>query len=132
MEERTADAKDRKLWPEVVEKHFIDVLLEEDAKGNMPQGQFKTETWTVVMNEFNKRANKNYNKTQLIQKYQRMNGRHRTFSQFITHTGMGWDPISNTMTASEEALAAAFAVNPLTYSKQNLLQLAICIVYGCN
>ena len=132
MKERTADAEDRKLWPEAVEKHFIDVLLEEDTKGNMPQGQFKTETWTVVMNEFNKRANKNYNKTQLIQKYQRMNGRHRTFSQFIAYTGMGWDPISNTMTASEEALAAAFAVSPLTCSKQNLLQLAICIVYGCN
>ena len=74
MEERTADAKDRKLWLEAVEKHFIDVLLEEDAKGNMPQGQFKTGTWTVVMNEFNKRANKNYKKAQLTQKYQRMKG----------------------------------------------------------
>ena len=109
MEERTADAEDRKLWPEAVEKHFIDVLLEEDAKGNMPQGQFKTGTWTVVMNEFNKYANKNYNKTQLTKKYQRMKGQHRTFSQLIAHTGMGWDPISNTMTASEEALTAAFA-----------------------
>ena len=74
MEERTADAEDRKLWPEVVEKHFIDVLLEEDAKGNMPQDQFKTGTWIIVMNEFNKHANKNYNKTQLTQKFQRMKG----------------------------------------------------------
>ena len=70
MEERTADAEDRKLWPEVVEKHFVDVLLEENAKENMPQGQFKTGTWTIVMNEFNKRTNKNYNKTQLTQKFQ--------------------------------------------------------------
>ena len=132
MEERTADAEDRKLWPEAVEKHFIDILLEKDAKGNMPQGLFKTGTWTVVMNEFNKRANKNYNKTQLTQKYQRMKGQHCTFSQLIARTGMGWDPISNTMMASEEAWAAAFAVSPLTYSKQNLLQLSICIVYGCN
>ena len=132
MEERIVDAEDRKLWPEAVEKHFIDILLEEDAKGNMPQGQFKTRTWTVVMNEFNKRANKNYNKTQLTQKYQQMKGRHHTLSQLITCTRMGWDPILNTVTASEEAWAAAFAVSPLTYSKQNLLQLAICIVYGCN
>ena len=44
MEERIVDAKDRKLWPSAVEKHFIGVLLEEDAKGNMPQGQFKTGT----------------------------------------------------------------------------------------
>ena len=61
-----------------------------------------------------------------------MKGRHRRFSQLIARTGMGWDPISNTMTASEEVWAAAFAVSLLTYSKQNLLQLAICMVYGCN
>ena len=77
----------------------------------MPQGQFKIGTWTVVMNEFNKRANKNYNKTRLTQKYQQMKGQHRTFSQLITRTRMGWDPISNTVTANEEAWAAAFAVS---------------------
>ena len=124
------DDKDKK-WPKAVEKHFIDILLEEDAKGNMPQGQFKPRTWTAVMNEFNKHANKIYSKTQLTQKYQRMKQRHCTFSQLIARTGMGWDPISNTVTASEEAWAAAFAVSPLTYSKQNLVQLPICIVYSC-
>ena len=64
------------------------------------------------MNEFNKRANKNYSKTQLTKKYQRMKQRHRTFSQLIARTRMGWDPISNTVTASEEAWVAAFAVSP--------------------
>ena len=29
------DDKDKK-WPNAVEKYFIDILLEEDAKGNMP------------------------------------------------------------------------------------------------
>ena len=56
------DDKDKK-WPNAVEKHFIDILLEEDVKGNMPQGQFKPGTWIVVMNEFNKCATKNYSKT---------------------------------------------------------------------
>ena len=104
------DAKDKK-WSKAVEKHFIDTLLEEDAKGNMPQGQFKPGTWTAVMNEFSKRVAKNYSKTQLTQKYQRMKQRHRRFSQLIARTGMGWDPISNTVTANEEAWVAAFAVN---------------------
>ena len=63
------DDDEDKKWPNAVEKHFIDILLEEDAKGNMPQGQFKPGTWIAVMNEFNKRANKNYSKTQLTQKY---------------------------------------------------------------
>ena len=132
MEKATTDTEGGMLWPAAVEKHFIDVLLEKEAKGNMPQGVFKTGTWTTVMNEFNKYTNKNYNKTQLTQKYQRMKGRHRTFSQLIGRTGTGWDPIANMLTGSEEAWAAAIAANPLTYSKQNLLQLAICMVYGCN
>ena len=106
------DDSDDKKWPEAVERYFIDILLEEDAKGNMPQGQFKTGTWTAVVNEFNKRASKSYTKAQLTQKYQRLKQRHRTFSQLIARTGMGWDPISNTVTASDEAWAAAFAVSP--------------------
>ena len=74
MENATTDAEDGKLWLATVEKHFINVLLEEAAKRNMPQGVFKTGTWTAVINEFNKCTNKNYNKTQLTQKYQRMKG----------------------------------------------------------
>ena len=57
------DDDEDKKWPKTVEKHFIDILLEEDAKGNMPQGQFKPGTWIAIMNEFNKHANKNYSKT---------------------------------------------------------------------
>ena len=57
------DDDEDKKWLNAVEKHFIDILLEEDAKGNMSQGQFKTRTWTYVMNEFSKRTNKNYSKT---------------------------------------------------------------------
>ena len=36
-----SDAEDFKLWPTPVEKHVIDVLVEEETKGNMPFGQFK-------------------------------------------------------------------------------------------
>ena len=118
MDEATAAARDRKMWPDAIERHFIEILLEEDAKGNMPQGQFKTGTWTSIMNEFKKRTNRDYSKGQLSQKYQRMKTRHRIFSQLIARTGMGWDPISNTVTASEEAWAAAFAVSRLTYSNK--------------
>ena len=59
MKNATTDAEDGKLWPAAVKKYFIDVLLEEEAKGNMPQDMFKTGTWTAIMNEFNKCMNKN-------------------------------------------------------------------------
>ncbi|KAK9987965.1 hypothetical protein SO802_028204 [Lithocarpus litseifolius] len=84
-------------------------LLKEEAKGNMPQGQFKTGLWTTIAKEFYLRTNKNYNKAQLMQKYQRLKGRHHTFSQLIGRIGMGWDPIANTMMGSEAVLASAIA-----------------------
>ena len=85
----STDAEDWKLWPPPIEKHFIDVLVEEEAKGNMPSGEFKKEVWTIVQNEFNQRAGKTYHKDQLRQKYQRLKQRHRLFSQLIGRTRMG-------------------------------------------
>ena len=75
----SSGVEDWKLWSPPVEKHFIDVLVEEEAKGNMPSGQFKKRLWTVVRNEFNQRAKKAYRKDQLCQKYQRLKQRHRVF-----------------------------------------------------
>ena len=36
MATATSDAEDGKLWPPLVEKYFIDVLVEEEVRGNMP------------------------------------------------------------------------------------------------
>ena len=60
MANAASDAEDGKLWPLLVEKHFIDVLVEEEVSGNMPQGQFKEGFWGSIQREFNLRINKNY------------------------------------------------------------------------
>nr|POE52987.1 hypothetical protein CFP56_06849 [Quercus suber] len=39
MANASSDAEDRKLWPLPIEKHFIDVLVEEQLKGNMQPAQ---------------------------------------------------------------------------------------------
>ena len=36
MATATSDAEDGKLWPPLVEKYFIDVLVEEEVRGNIP------------------------------------------------------------------------------------------------
>ena len=68
-----SDAEDFKLWPTPVEKHFIDVLVEEEAKGNMPSGQFKKNLWIVIQDEFNRKTKKHYCKQQLTQKISMVN-----------------------------------------------------------
>ena len=65
-----SNVDDLKLWPAPVEKQFIDILLEEEAKGNMPNGQFKKNNWPFVIDEFNRRTRKRYRQLQLTQKLQ--------------------------------------------------------------
>ena len=36
MANATTDVEDGKLWPPLMVKHFIDVLVEEELRGNMP------------------------------------------------------------------------------------------------
>ena len=36
MANATNDAENGKLWPLYVEKHFIDALVKEELRGNMP------------------------------------------------------------------------------------------------
>lgn len=65
MENATSNTEDGKLWPPPMEKHFIDVLVEEEVRENMPQGQFKKGLWRSIQCEFNLHASKNYQKDQL-------------------------------------------------------------------
>ena len=84
-----SDAKDFKLWPAPVEKYFIDVLVEEEAKGNMPSGQFKKNLWTVIQDKFNRKTEKHYRKQQLTQKFQQLKQKYRMFAQVIGQIEMG-------------------------------------------
>ena len=106
-----SDAEDLKLWPTLVEKQFIDILLEEEAKRNMPNGQMKKKNWPFVTDEFNRRTGKRYCLPQLTQKFQRLKGRYRMFSQLIGRIGMGWDPIMNIVTGSDAVWSHAAAVS---------------------
>ena len=61
------EAEDLKLWPPAIEKLFIDIMVEEQAKGNMKTGVFKKRTWTKIRNELDVRANRCFVMQQLRQ-----------------------------------------------------------------
>ena len=48
---------DDKKWPSHVEHIFIEIMLEEQLKGNMTSGVFKGSTWTSITAELNRRTN---------------------------------------------------------------------------
>ena len=94
-----------------MEKLFIDIMVEECIKGNMPDGVFKRSTWNKLVTKLNVRANWSFNHKQVKTKFNRLRTRHRIFSQLLGHTGMGWNPVTNTVTASEEVWQNVLAVS---------------------
>ena len=52
--------KDEKKWPPHVEHIFIEIMSEEQLKGNMSNGVFKGPTWASITTELNERIRKDF------------------------------------------------------------------------
>ena len=82
---------DEKKWPPHVEHVFIEIMLEEQLKGNMPSGVFKGPTWASIIDELNQRTGKDFLFKQVQQKHNRLRLKQCKWSQLLRHTGLGWD-----------------------------------------
>ncbi|KAL6565400.1 hypothetical protein OROGR_002351 [Orobanche gracilis] len=107
------DSVDSKLWPELVIKEFIDIMVEEVNGGNMLNGVFNNKVWTTMTTKLNIKTNRSYNKEQLKAKMNRLRALFRAFSALLQHTGFGWDSETNTVTASDEVSKIYIRVHKL-------------------
>ena len=63
---------DEKKWPPDVEHIFIEIMLEEQLKGNMPNDVFKGSTWASITRELDQRTGKYFITKQVQQKHNRL------------------------------------------------------------
>ncbi|POO02656.1 Myb/SANT-like domain containing protein, partial [Trema orientale] len=92
---------EHKLWLPENESFFIGLLYEEAKKG-LQTTTLDRKTWQKVAEElFNKFA-KRYKIDKLKSKFNHLRIAHREFLQLLQNTGMGWDPQTGTVTATEE------------------------------
>lgn len=106
------DDEEMKLWPPLIEKLFIELMVDEQGKGNMQNGVFYKRTWTKIHSELNVRAKRNFRFKQVKAKFNRLRQRHRIFSQLLQHSGLSWDAETNTVTASNEVWGNVLAEFP--------------------
>ena len=119
---------DEKKWPPHVEHIFIEIMLEEQLKGNMPSNVFKGPTWASITVELNQRTGKDFNFKQVQQKHNRLRLKQRKWSQLLRHTGLGWDEQTQTVTCSDEVWQNVIVVCLLLFINYKL----IAIIYICN
>ncbi|KAK9992749.1 hypothetical protein SO802_022452 [Lithocarpus litseifolius] len=109
-----SSAENSKIWPPAIERVFIYTLAEEQAKGNIVNGQMKKNHWQVVIGDFCKLTKKCYQQLQLSQKFKRLKQRYHAFSQLIDMEGMRWDRNTNTSTGSGKAWSDAVSTDKAT------------------
>uniref|UniRef100_A0A1S2Z176 L10-interacting MYB domain-containing protein-like n=2 Tax=Cicer arietinum TaxID=3827 RepID=A0A1S2Z176_CICAR len=96
------DSLESKLWPDFVTKAFIDIMVDEVTKGNMPNGVFHARTWNSMTTRLNSITNRSFKMDQLKAKMHRLRAMYREFYSLLQNTGFGWNAETNTVTASEE------------------------------
>ncbi|XP_045804102.1 L10-interacting MYB domain-containing protein-like isoform X1 [Trifolium pratense] len=99
----SVDVSDAKLWPDNVIKAFIDIMVDEVTKGNMPNGVFHLRTWNSMTTRLNSVTNRSFTVRQLKAKMHRLRAiMYREFYSLSQNTGFGWNAETNTVTANEE------------------------------
>jgi len=100
--ETDVDINDPKVWSDFVTKVFIDIMVDEVTKGNMPNGVFHTRTWSSMMYKLNSITKRTLQAYQLKAKMHRLRAMYREFYSLKQNTGFGWNSETNTVTATEE------------------------------
>ncbi|KAK0605481.1 hypothetical protein LWI29_027326 [Acer saccharum] len=93
---------DDKMWTANNEAVFIRIMHEHVKKGDLQISTFTKKVWGVIDDEVLAETGKRYTIPKLKAKFNRFRRKHREFSDLLNHTGFGWDPISNTVTAPDD------------------------------
>ncbi|XP_030936760.1 uncharacterized protein LOC115962032 [Quercus lobata] len=117
---------DDKMWPPYVEHIFIEIMLEEQLKGNMENDMFKGPMWASITVELNQRTGKNCPSKQVVQKHNRLRLKQRKWSQLLRHTRLGWDKQTQIVTGLDEVWVNVIAISsntpPLTSDEEHALK----------
>ncbi|KAI3837213.1 hypothetical protein MKX03_010778 [Papaver bracteatum] len=101
--ETSANIDDDSEWPNPIEEHFIQLLHEQVKNGNQLSNADEIENWWVkIDNSLHDKFGKRYTIMGLKSKYKSLYQLHSDFAKLLAHTGMGWDPITNTVTACSD------------------------------
>ena len=90
MAQETQDVDDKK-WPPHIEHLFIDLMVDEQQKGNMEHGVIKPKAWLSITKTLNEQTGKSFTPKQVKDKHNRLRQKQKKWDQLLRHTRLGWD-----------------------------------------
>ncbi|XP_028099888.1 L10-interacting MYB domain-containing protein-like, partial [Camellia sinensis] len=100
------DNDDFKMWGSENVKIFLEILVDGIKKKgpfmSKKDRSFFPRQWQTIDDEMTKKVGKNYGLKKLKGKFARLKLNYKEFVALKNHTGLGWDPITQTVTAPND------------------------------
>ncbi|GMP48384.1 hypothetical protein CsSME_00015756 [Camellia sinensis var. sinensis] len=100
------DIDDFKMWGSENVKIFLEILLGKIKKEgpcmSKKDRSFYPKQWQTIDEEMTKKLGKNFELKKLKGKFARLKANYKEFAALKNHTGLGWDPITQTVTAPDD------------------------------
>ncbi|RVX11459.1 L10-interacting MYB domain-containing protein [Vitis vinifera] len=108
-----SEKQSKAYWDDITMDAFIKVCVTETLAGNRPNSDFNKLGWKNVIKAFNNLTGRNYQYRQLKNKWSSLKKDWQLWNTLIgKETGLGWDPMRQTINASNEWWDKKLKENP--------------------
>lgn len=96
-----ASNRTRTYWQPPMDRHFIDLMLEQWQKGNQIDGVFRKQAWMDMIVSFNARFGFNYDVDVLKNRLKTLRRQHNVIKNLLELDGFAWDDARQMVTADD-------------------------------
>ena len=103
----------RTYWTPIMERYFIDLMLEQMHRGNRIGHTFSKQAWTDMLTVFNAKFGSQYDKDVLKSRYTNLWKQFNDVKILLGQSGFSWDESQQMVVADDYVWNAYIKVHPL-------------------
>ncbi|KAL6293891.1 hypothetical protein ACE6H2_002033 [Prunus campanulata] len=97
------EKQEKAKWDDKGTEVFIKICVAETLGGNRPSSHFNKVGWKNIIKKFNDITKRNYDYRQLKNKWTGLKKEWQLWTSLVAkETGLGWDPVKQTIKATDE------------------------------
>ncbi|XP_030544450.1 L10-interacting MYB domain-containing protein isoform X3 [Rhodamnia argentea] len=125
--------RSRTYWTPIMERYFVDLMIEQMHRGNRIGHTFNKEAWIDMLAVFNAKFGSQYDKDVLKLRYTNLWRQFNDVKNLLGQNGFSWDETREMVIANDYAWDTYLKVHPeaRTYKTKSVLNFSdLCLIYG--
>ncbi|KAJ6434389.1 hypothetical protein OIU84_017989 [Salix udensis] len=120
-------------WTSMMERYFIDLMLDQLHRGNRMGHTFNKQAWTDMLTMFNSRFGTKYDRDTLKSHYSNLWKQYNDVKNLLEQSGFSWDDNRKMVVASDDVWLTIIKANPDAqyYWRKSLVNFNdLCLIYA--